>query len=195
MSKKYFILVEGKADKKFLEDYIKHNYNNFNENIKIEINNGNSFNEKKIINIKKYIDDNHKLIVIFDADNDIQNSIDNIKNNLTNYNLHDEDIFLFPNNKDNGNLENILINIAVRKEIMYCFDNYTKCIESLNNTNTPVNKSKVYAYLESIIVYNENEKEIKEDKRDYTNNEIWNIDSDYLIPLKTFLDKYFINNN
>ncbi|MDA0024339.1 DUF3226 domain-containing protein [Brachyspira hyodysenteriae] len=155
MNQKYLILVEGKADKKFLEDYIKHNYNNFNENIKIEINNGNSFNEKKIIHIKKYIDDNHKLIVIFDADNDIQNSIDNIKNNLTNYNLHDEDIFLFPNNKDNGNLENILINIAVRKEIMNCFDNYTKCIEALNDTNIPVNKSKVYAYLESIKVYNE----------------------------------------
>ena len=193
MNQKYLILVEGIADKKFLEDYIKHNYNNFNENIKIEINNGNSFNEKKIINIKKYIDDNHKLIVIFDADNDIQNSIDNIKNNLTNHNLNDEDIFLFPNNKDNGNLENILINIAVRKEIMNCFDNYIKCIESLENTNTPINKSKVYAYLESIKGYDK--KKIKEENRDYNNNKIWNIDSDYLIPLKNFLDKYFINNN
>ena len=193
MNQKYLILVEGIADKKFLEDYIKHNYNNFNENIKIEINNGNSFNEKKIINIKKYIDDNHKLILIFDADNDIQNSIANIKYNLTNYNLNDEDIFLFPNNKDNGNLENILINIAVRKEIMDCFDNYIKCIESLENTNSPINKSKVYAYLESIKGYDK--KKIKEENRDYNNNKIWNIYSDYLIPLKNFLDKYFINNN
>ena len=193
MNQKYLILVEGIADKKFLEDYIKHNYNNFNENIKIEINNGNSFNEKKIINIKKYIDDNHKLILIFDADNDIQNSIANIKYNLTNYNLNDEDIFLFPNNKDNGNLENILINIAVRKEIMDCFDNYIKCIESLENTDTPINKSKVYAYLDTIKGYNK--KKIKEENRDYNDNKIWNIDSDYLIPLKIFLDKYFINNN
>ncbi|MDA0024338.1 hypothetical protein [Brachyspira hyodysenteriae] len=38
-------------------------------------------------------------------------------------------------------------------------------------------------------------KEIKEDKRDYTNNEIWNIDSDYLIPLKIFFDKHFVNGN
>ncbi len=30
MNQKYLILVKGKADKKFLEDYIKHNYNNFN---------------------------------------------------------------------------------------------------------------------------------------------------------------------
>ncbi|MBW5381947.1 DUF3226 domain-containing protein [Brachyspira pilosicoli] len=193
MSKKYLILVEGEADKKFLKDYIRHNYNNFNENIKIEPNDGNSFNEKKIMHIKKYIDDNHKLIVIFDADKNIQNSIDNIKNNLRNYNLYDEDIFLFPNNKDNGNLENILINIAVRKKIMNCFDNYIGCIELLDDTNIPVNKSKIYAYLESIKGYNK--KEIKEDKRDYTNNKIWDIDSDYLIPLKTFLDKYFININ
>ena len=28
MSKKYLILVEGEADKKFLEDYVKYNYNN-----------------------------------------------------------------------------------------------------------------------------------------------------------------------
>ena len=35
-------------------------------------------------------------------------------------------------------------------------------------------------------------KEIKGDKRDYYDNKIWNIDSDYLIPLKKFLDKYFI---
>ena len=193
MNQKYLILVEGVADKKFLKDYIKYHYNNTNENIEIKTNNGKNFNETLILDIKKYIDDNYKLIVIFDADNDIQNSIDNIKNNLTNHNLNDEDIFLFPNNQDNGNLENILINIAVRKEIMDCFDNYIDCIKLLDDTNIPVNKSKVYAYLESIRGYNK--KEIKEDKRDYTNNEIWNIDSDYLIPLKKFLDKYFINNN
>lgn len=76
---------------------------------------------------------------------------------------------------------------------MNCFDNYIGCIELLDDTNIPVNKSKIYAYLESIKGYNK--KEIKEDKRDYTNNKIWDIDSDYLIPLKTFLDKYFININ
>lgn len=76
---------------------------------------------------------------------------------------------------------------------MYCFDNYIKCIESLENTNTPINKSKVYAYLESIRGYDKNK--IKEENRDYNNNQIWNINSDYLIPLKNFLDKYFINNN
>ena len=193
MNQKYLILVEGIADECFLKDYIIHYYNNTNKNIEIKRNNGKNFNETLILDIKKYIDDNHKLIVIFDADNDIQNSIDNIKNNLTNHNVNDEDIFLFPNNKDNGNLENILINIAVRKEIMNCFDNYIKCIESLENTNTPINKSKVYAYLESIKGYDK--KKIKEENRDYNNNKIWNIDSDYLIPLKNFLDKYFINNN
>ena len=76
---------------------------------------------------------------------------------------------------------------------MNCFDNYIGCIELLDDTNIPVNKSKIYAYLESIKGYNK--KEIKEDKRDYTNNKIWDIDRDYLIPLKTFLDKYFININ
>lgn len=189
MNQKYLILVEGKADKKFIEDYIEYNYKNINESIKIEINNGNSFNETKIINIKKYIDDNYKLIVIFDADNDINKSIDNIKTNLKNYHLDDKDIFLFPNNKDSGSLEDLLINIAVRKEIIYCFDNYVTCIKSLKNTNVPINKSKVYAYLESIKGYDKNR--IREDKRDYINKEIWDISNDFLNPLKKFFNKYF----
>ncbi len=188
MNRKCLILVEGKADKKFIEDYIKYHYNN--RNIIIEINNGRDFNSNKIINIQKYIDDNYKLIVIFDADNDINQSISNIKINLKNYNLDDKDIFLFPNNKDNGNLENLLINIAVRKEIIYCFDNYIKCIKSLENTNMPINKSKIYAYLDSIKGYDKNK--IKEEKRDYLNKEIWDISNDFLIPLKEFLKKYFI---
>ena len=107
-----------------------------------------------------------------------------------NYNLDDKDIFLFPNNKDNGNLENLLINIAVRKEIIDCFDNYIKCIKSLENTNMPINKSKIYAYLDSIKGYDKNK--IKEEKRDYLNKEIWDISNDFLIPLKEFLKKYFI---
>lgn len=53
--------------------------------------------------------------------------MNNIKINLKNY-IADDDIFLFPNNKDNGNLENMLINIAIRKEIMNCFDNYNRKI-------------------------------------------------------------------
>ncbi|WP_297286012.1 DUF3226 domain-containing protein [uncultured Brachyspira sp.] len=189
MNQKYLILVEGKADKKFIEDYIEYNYKNINENIKIEINNGNSFNETKIINIKKYIDDNYKLIVIFDADNDINKSIDNIKTNLKNYHLDDKDIFLFPNNKDSGSLEDLLINIAVRKEIINCFDNYIECIKLLENINVPINKSKVYAYLDSINGYDKNR--IKEEERDYTNKEIWDIYNDFLNPLKEFFNKYF----
>lgn len=189
MNQKYLILVEGKADKKFIEDYIEYNYKNINENIKIEINNGNSFNETKIINIKKYIDDNYKLIVIFDADNDINKSIDNIKTNLKNYHLDDKDIFLFPNNKDSGSLEDLLINIAVRKEIINCFDNYIECIKLLENINVPIDKSKIYAYLDSIKGYDKNR--IKEEERDYTNKEIWDISNDFLNPLKEFFNQYF----
>ncbi|ADG72131.1 conserved hypothetical protein [Brachyspira murdochii DSM 12563] len=118
--------------------------------------------------------------------------MNNIKINLKNY-IADDDIFLFPNNKDNGNLENMLINIAVRKEIMNCFDNYIRCIEKLDNTNIPVNKAKIYAYLESIKGYNQ--KEIKDDKRNYTNNEIWNISDNYISPLKNFFDKYLLSKN
>ena len=75
---------------------------------------------------------------------------------------------------------------------MNCFDDYIKCIELLENTNTPINKSKVYAYLDSIKGYNK--KQIKEEKRDYSNGNVWQISNNFLNPLKNFLDKYFINN-
>lgn len=70
-NKKYIILVEGKADKKFIKDYIKFQYQidtDINDNIIIEENGGKSFNKNNINNIQKYIDNNYKLIVIFDAD-------------------------------------------------------------------------------------------------------------------------------
>lgn len=49
MEKKYLILVEGEADKTFLKDYIKYNYNNINENIKIEINSGKIYKNTLLI--------------------------------------------------------------------------------------------------------------------------------------------------
>lgn len=185
-NKKYIILVEGKADKKFIKDYIKSQYQidtDINDNIIIEENGGKSFNKNNINNIQKYIDNNYKLVVIFDADNNFEEAKNNIKTNL---NIDDNNIFLFPNNNSLGTLEDILSNIAVIKDIINCFDKYTNCIDSIPKTITPAKKSKIYAYLESIKSYDK--KTITEDKRDYTNNNIWDLNDEYLNPLKQFLD-------
>ncbi|WP_338075855.1 DUF3226 domain-containing protein [Brachyspira hampsonii] len=104
----------------------------------------------------------------------------------TNLDIDDNNIFLFPNNNSLGTLEDLLSNIAVIKDIINCFDKYTNCITSIPETVIPAKKAKIYAYLESIKSYDK--KTIKEDKRDYTNNNLWNLNDKYLNPLKEFFD-------
>jgi hypothetical protein len=55
----------------------------------------------------------------------------------------------------------------------------------------PAKKTKIYAYLEVLLGVTKKEKEkIKERERDYKNKGHWNLDSDFLIPLKEFLLKH-----
>lgn len=66
------------------------------------------------VKIKKY--DNP--IIIFDADDDFQNSISNIKNQIE---ILDSTIspkiFLFPDNENTGNLETLLEDICIHTDI------------------------------------------------------------------------------
>lgn len=172
MNKKILILAEGKADKKFLKDYITFHYKNIS--IKKENDNSTSYD----INI------------LSNGGKDFNKSKDNIKKRLKKFNIKDENIFLLPNNKDTGCLETILINIAVRKEIIKCFDEYANCISSLDNIKIPIDKSKVFAYLESIKKYNKDD--IKEENRNYMDKDIWDIENIYLNELKSFLNNFFI---
>jgi hypothetical protein len=55
----------------------------------------------------------------------------------------------------------------------------------------PNKKAMIYAYCEAILPYKEKEK-VKENKRDYLNTELWKIDTDYLLPLKTFIEDNII---
>ena len=93
-------------------------------------------------------------------------------------------------------LENI-INVNNRP-ILDCWENYENELKSLDISGrtpppltTPAKKSKIYGYLEALLFSSNKEKEkIKDRNRDYTNTQHWNIDADYLIPLKKFLLKF-----
>ena len=180
------IFVEGSSDKDFLELYIKYlqnnNYIKDNINYKIEQVGGKDklykYNNNKI--------KNNKYAVIFDADNEYRTSIENIK---IQFEISDDNnIFLFPNNKDNGNLETLLEKIAIYKEVLNCFDSYENCINTLKNTNTNINtpakKSKVYAYMHAFGFKNHIHKIEKFDLTPYVD-----FDNPYLNELKIFLVK------
>ncbi|GAA7561307.1 hypothetical protein HpEKA49_00840 [Helicobacter pylori] len=67
-----------------------------------------------------------------------------------------EQIFLFPNNQDDGDLEDLLLKIAKHDKLIKCFEKYLKCIEckciGIKEHCKPIKKIRknmLYAYLEA----------------------------------------------
>lgn len=172
-----YILVEGHTDKDFLELYCKY----LNIDVRIDIVNGKD-NLKKRLNLAK---GNKNYFIIFDADYNYDNSKANIENQISQMNIPKEnyDIFLLPNNKDNGDIETLIENIAIHKEVLNCFEGYKKCITGLGNDKIklPPKKSKVFAYMQSFGFKNTINPE-KFDLSPYVDFE-----DKYLEPLKNFL--------
>lgn len=187
-----FIVVEGRSDKEFLEQYIHYKKANFTYRI-IE-NDGNQLKDSVLNQIQKALDYANKVYIIFDADLDYAQTLQGIKKKLNTKIFqeiqNDIEIFLFPNNRDNGELETLLSYIipAESQEMIKCFDKYVKCVKSkfpnlIENINK---KSKMYAYREVSGL----EKKVKQMK-DKNNQDLFNayfdFDSNYLQPLYEFL--------
>lgn len=95
-------------------------------------------------------------------------------------------------------LEDLLENIINpnNRPILDCWENYEKeliKLDILGRTppplTTPAKKTKIYGYLEALLFKNQKEL-IKEKKRNYENTKHWNLDAEYLEPLKVFLNKH-----
>ena len=175
------IIVEGDSDKKILECYLKYlNITNYTKIVAI----GGKDNIINHIELKK-----EDFIIIFDADDDYNKSKINIENQLDKLNIKNDKIFLFPNNKDNGNLETLIEKIAIHKEVIHCYDNYTICIDSLinkiQNLKHQAKKSKVFAYMSGFGFKNN----IKAEEFDLT--PYVDFDDIYLNDLKEFLINTF----
>lgn len=182
------IIVEGHTDKDFIELYCKY--------LEVEIKSEQICQTDGKDNIKNVKEKIHKalkvgerVLIIFDADEDVQKSLKNIQSqlNLLDYSWGNRcEIFLMPNNKDAGNLETLLEHIAKEKCILKCFDNYTSCIVGLQSKNPniklPNKKAKVFAYLSSFGFKNG-------DKNFKMDDNILNLQSPYLDNLKDFLTK------
>lgn len=109
------------------------------------------------------------------------------------------DLFLFPNNKDDGDFETLLETIINQKHsgILKCFSNYEECIAKHNPPNSkaiynlPIKKSKIYSYVDVFSKSRLEKEKFKNGDYFYTNTEIWNLASPSLEPLKDFLIKAF----
>ncbi|EAJ6947228.1 hypothetical protein TT01_06815, partial [Campylobacter jejuni] len=184
------IFVEGLNDEEFLKGYLDYLSTRFKKTINfkiIEVGGNKKLKSNK--DIKKYKNDIReveKVKIIFDADNDLEAARENIKEQLGDELFDKCEIFLIPNNKDRGNLETLIENIAKEECVLKCFDHYTECLKTLQEKNQniklPAKKSKVYAYNHSFGYKNG-------DKNYIIDNRYFNLESEYLNSLKEFLLK------
>lgn len=146
--KEILIFVEGSRDKVFLEVYLYFLEDFAIKNFKVKDVTGKENLSKRLLEIEKY----DKTLIIFDADKDYESNKKEILKvvSKTKQTISEEQIFLFPNNQDDGDLETLLLEIAKHDDFLKCFEGYLECIKSKEHYKQIKNirKSKWYAYLE-----------------------------------------------
>ena len=198
MKDRFHIIVEGIADLVFFEQYYQHLFGEPAPEGFIFKTDGKD-NLHKFVNKMSSMTANDGVnLVIFDADKDIDSRRKELLEWKENAGVSFE-LFLLPNNKDKGALEDLLENIINpnNQPIFNCWEDYEKELVKLEipgrtppPLTTPAKKTKIYGYLEALLGETKSEKEqIKESNRNYDNTMHWNLDAEYLEPLKEFLDK------
>ncbi|QIC81199.1 hypothetical protein G3M67_03310 [Helicobacter pylori] len=204
--KEILIFVEGPSDKVFLEVYLYFLEDFPIKNFKVKDVKGKDNLSKRLLEIEKY----DKTLIIFDANKDYESNKKEILTVVSKrkQTISEEQIFLFPNNQDDGDLETLLLKIAKHDEFLKCFEGYLECIKSKEHYKPIKNirKNMLYAYLEALGLenltktnigvfddkgkikseYEENYKKLTEEAIDFN--------SKSLIPLKDFLGQFAENN-
>ena len=202
---KFLIIVEGEADKKFFENYYHHL---FHENAPTdsiihpgkddETGGYTKLRKEDAINaMRQNTDAGGKNLVIFDADDDFDSRRKELLAIKDEFGVEFE-LFLLPNNKDAGELEDMLEQIINpnNQPVMDCWATYEGQLEKVRiptktppTLTIPAKKTKIYAYLEALLGKSRSQKKlIKDANRNYENTEHWNLDAEYLEPLKEFLE-------
>ncbi|GAA7126855.1 hypothetical protein ID0278_04290 [Helicobacter pylori] len=211
--KEILIFVEGPSDKVFLEVYLYFLEDLPIKNFKVQNIKGKDNLSKRLLEIEKY----DKTLIIFDADNYKSNKKEILTVvSKTKQTISEEQIFLFPNNQDDGDLETLLLKIAKHDEFLKCFEGYLECIKSKEHHEPIKNirKNMLYAYLELFelekffqykwdtnnkkneekIIIDDKGKIKEKYKEEYEKlKEVVDFNSNSLIPLKDFLGQFAEN--
>ena len=201
MSQRVKIFVEGLADKTFLRQYVKNAFNILLSCDDIITTGGwQEIKSNTIVNqLKKNTANGGMNLVIFDADTDVESrkaQLEQIK--------HEKniafDLFLMPDNQSTGTLEDLLERIINPENqcVMDCWHRYeddlkgqTIAWKSPTTPTSPAKKSMIYGYLEALLGTSKSQKDmIKEKNRNYTDKNHWNLMSEALQPLRSFLSSY-----
>ena len=105
----------------------------------------------------------------------------------------DAELFLFPNNQDDGMFENLLENLTLPeryKNFFDCYSDYEACLG--DDYRHPDLKGKVFTYISSMkSLSNTKWKKLGNGEWQFDNPNYWNLDAAYLQPLKDFLYNHF----
>lgn len=205
--KRFLIIVEGDADKKFFLDYFHHLFGEQAPKDSI-IHSGRDNDttggytklksEEALQAMRKNTNQGGVNLVIFDADEDAETRRKELLAIKDEYDV-DFKLFLLPNDKDAGALEDLLERIINpnNQPVMDCWQTYEGELEKVRiptktppTLTIPAKKTKIYAYLETLLGKSRSQKKlIKDANRNYENTQHWNLDAEYLEPLKEFLKR------
>jgi len=199
------IIVEGIADQKFIKDYVKFIFDRelkINDDI-IQANGWTTLASKEgeitRTQMHRNTDNEGINLIIFDTDANFTERKNDINQWKSDYQLEFE-LFLFPKNNENetGELEDLLEKIINpdNQSIFDCWKRYEQCLTGVSENREqpltiPAKKSRIYAYLETLVGESRTEKnKIKDKERDFLNHYHWDLESKALQPLKDFLTGY-----
>jgi hypothetical protein len=205
--RRFQIIVEGDADVRFIENYYHHLFHEKAPKGSIshpgKDNDTGGYQKLKsedaIGTLRQNTDLGGINLVIFDADEDPEARRNELLAIKEDYGVEFE-LFLLPNNKDAGALEDMLEQIINpnNQPVMDCWQTYEGELEKVRiptknppTLTIPAKKTKIYAYLETLLGKEKSQKKfIKDANRNYENTLHWNLDNEYLEPLKMFLVYY-----
>lgn len=140
-------------------------------------------------------------LVIYDADS--HHNGGGYSKRKIHYNTHKKtldiefDLFLWANNHSDGDFETMLMQIILPKHkgLIDSFNQYAKRIRRMSRGKIkykiPGNKGCIHSYISAMPMKRKEKELFAKGYWGFENKDYWNLDSEYLLPLKKFLGRYF----
>ena len=193
----YIFLETGKpatSEAVFIKTLIENLGYNISSN-KVEFVNGYKNLVNVIPTIKARCAEGGKVVIIFDADSlgnngGYETRKKEIEEVLGENNAQAE-LFLFPNNEEDGDFETLLEHLIQKEkhtQMLDCYADYETC---LGNDYVHSNlKGKIFTYISAMKMSSSKRRKLGNGEWMFDNAEYWSLESDYLKPLKAFLQQH-----
>lgn len=193
----YIFLETGKpatSEAVFIKTLIENLGYNISSN-KVEFVNGYKNLVNVIPTIKARCAEGGKVVIIFDADSlgnngGYETRKKEIEEVLEENNAQAE-LFLFPNNEEDGDFETLLEHLIQKEkhtQMLDCYADYETCLG--NDYVHPNLKGKIFTYISAMKMSSSKRRKLGNGEWMFDNAEYWSLESDYLKPLKEFLQQH-----